>query len=283
MSSSIIIFFRFLSEPIVVLTLPLSTLRKGSANNSTFALPPIEVELEVERGGVAHAVCYWYRVTMVDPGSALLSDSSITLAIKSHEMKNIQKHKHKYENNLENANNNKNKNFFGYENKYRNEKEEEKEYLKEKEKESNDVLNEMFPYTLDTGPYGTERLSRSMGKADCHIDGSREGGSREGGDERNEGRERKGNEENTHLSTSQSHPPPSSSSSTSFSSSSSPPSSTPPFPSPSSSHTGLPSHYRQAATLLKEAVAVRAEDTVLIEVGIDICFGVLCRVISHFT
>jgi hypothetical protein len=251
----------------VVLTLPLSTLRKGSANNTTFVLPPIEVELEVERGGVAHAVCYWYRVTMVDPGSALLSDSSIASAIKSQGLKNIQKHKQKNENDLENVNDNENQNVFGCENKYRNEKE------KEKEKESNNVLNEMFPYTLDTGPYGMG-MSKNMGNLDCHVDRSREGGSSEGGDETKGGGEKEQENENTHLSTSQSHPPSTSippSSSSSFSSS--------PFP----SHTGLPSHYRQAATLLKEAVAVRPEDTVLIEVGIDICFGVLCRVISHFT
>jgi hypothetical protein len=245
----------------VVLTLPLSTLRKGSANNTTFALPPIEVELEVERGGVAHAVCYWYRITMVDPGSALLSDPSIASAIKSQELKNIQKHKHKNEHDIENVNNSENQNVFGFENKYRNEKE------KEKEKESNDTLNKMFPYTLDTGPYGMG-MSKNMRNLDCHVDGSREGGSSEGGDETKGGGEKEQQNENTHLSTSQSYPPSSSSTSSSH-----------PFP----SHTGLPSHYRQAATLLKEAVAVRAEDTVLIEVGIDICFGVLCRVISHFT
>ena len=277
---SIITFFRFLSKPIVVLTLPLSTLRKGSANNTTFAVPPIEVELEVERGGVAHAVCYWYRVTMVEPGSALLSDSGITSAIKLQEMKNIQKQKHKNENDIENVNNNKYQNVLGYENKYKNEKEKEKEKQldRDKEKKRNNVLNEMFPYTLDTGPYGTGRWGKNMGNLDCHIDDGKKGE-----DASEEGREREGNEEHTHLSTSQSHPPSSSSpSSPSCPSSSSSPSSSSPSPS-SSSHTGLPSHYRQAATLLKEAVAVRVEDTVLIEVGIDICFGVLCRVISHFT
>ena len=283
---SIITFFRFLSKPIVVLTLPLSTLRKGSANNTTFAVPPIEVELEVERGGVAHAVCYWYRVTMVEPGSALLSDSGITSAIKLQEMKNIQKQKHKNENDIENVNNNKYQNVLGYENKYKNENE--KQMDRDKEKKRNNVLNEMFPYTLDTGPYGTGRWGKNMGNLDCHIDDGKKGE-----DASEEGREREGNEEHTHHSTSQSHPPSSSSpSSSSFLPSSSPscPSSSPsPSPSssspspPSSSHTGLPSHYRQAATLLKEAVAVRVEDTVLIEVGIDICFGVLCRVISHFT
>jgi hypothetical protein len=244
----------------VVLTLPLSTLRKGSANNTTFALPPIEVELEVERGGVAHAVCYWYRVTMVDPGSALLSDSSISSAIKAHGINNT--HNHDNQNQIENVNDNINENVSGYESKYRNEKEKEKEMDRDKEKGSNSISNEMFPFTLDTGPYGMERLSRNMGNLDCRIDGGEEGK-----DERKERGEREGNEENTLLYTSQSHLP------------SSPSPSCPSF----TSHTGLPTHYRQAATLLKEAVAVRAEDTVLIEVGIDICFGVLCRVISHFT
>ena len=290
--------FRFLSEPIVVLTLPISTLRKGSANNTTFALPPIEVELEVERRGVAHAVCYWYRITMVDPGSAFLSDSSITSAIKKSEMNNTHKHENQTEK-VEYKNGNRNdsvkeqKSSYVSNSKTRsvsengNKKRNEKEIEKEKKK-----LNELFPYTLDTGPYGTERLR----KLECHTAGGREGEdeSREEENERKNGKEREINDEHkmitnrvqnnssvnmresTLLSSSQS---PSQSQSQSH-----PPStSTSPSISSFSSHTGQPTHYRQAATLLKEAVTVSPEDTVLIEVGIDICFGVLCRVISHFT
>ena len=248
----------------MVLTLPLSTLRKGSANNSTFALPPTEVEIEVERGGVAHAVCYWYRVTMVDPGSAFLSDSVISSAMKTQKCDIKNNHQNLYKNLDENV------------------------FKNENEKESNNMLllNEMFPYTLDTGPYGLEKCNKDRG----NLTGKSEGKRAEADSdkyERKQGREKKREEkddneedmkEEKNIDAESKHDT-SSSSSSSFPTSSSSTSSSSSLP----SYSGLPKHYRQAATLLDDAVIVSADDTILVEVGIDICYGVLCRVISHFT
>ena len=196
-------------------------------------MPPIEVEIEVERGGVAHAVCYWYRVTMVDPGAAALTDSAITFAAKTNEIS-------------------------GREDKHQNENE------NENENEADKTLNKIFPYTLDTGPFRLERLSKNVRK--------REEKYRGGMDERIVGgeMESEGGKEAEDTEKHKINMPVSTSSSYSHS--------------PSlKSYSGLPKHYRQAATLLDEAVTVAAEDTILIEVGIDICFWVLCRVISHFS
>jgi hypothetical protein len=196
--------------PKEVLTFPLACLKTGSANTTSFACPPIEVELEVERGGVAHAVCYWYRLYMADPGSATYTDTTIATAYARTEGEQCgPTHP-----NL--------KSFFQTD----------------------------FPFCFDTGPRG-EGLELGSG-------GTILGGV-SGGDMHS-----KGNARDTKESTSTYNIPHNTHSTNSTY---------------GSTYTGLPSHYRQAATLMAENTPVCEGDCVAIEVGIDLSFGVLCRVL----
>jgi hypothetical protein len=193
--------------PKEVLTFPLSCLKTGSANTTSFACPPIEVELEVERGGVAHAVCYWYRLYMADPGSATYTDTTIATAYArtggeqyGHTDPNL-------------------KSFCPTD----------------------------FPFCFDTGPKGKEGLELGSGATIL------------GGDIHSTD-----NARNTKENTSTYDIPHNTHSTNSMY---------------GSTYTGLPSHYRQAATLMAENTPVCEGDCVAIEVGIDLSFGVLCRVL----
>jgi hypothetical protein len=55
---------RFLSTPIEALSFTLLSLSLG---DTTPVCAPVELELEVNEGGTAHAVCYWYKLIMSPP------------------------------------------------------------------------------------------------------------------------------------------------------------------------------------------------------------------------
>jgi hypothetical protein len=52
---------RFLSTPIEALSFTLLSLSLG---DTTSVCAPVELELEANEGGTAHAVCYWYKLIM---------------------------------------------------------------------------------------------------------------------------------------------------------------------------------------------------------------------------
>jgi hypothetical protein len=218
--------------PKEVLTFPLSCLRTGSANTTSFACPPIEVELEVERGGVAHAVCYWYRLYMADPSSCIDTDTALAVACARTEGE---------------------------------------QYGHTRPIDLRPFSPNEFPFCLDTGPRGVEGVE--LGGEGTILGGNIEpegtilggvlGGNIEpggtilggvlGGNIYPGGMVCDTEEStNTYGGT---------------------------YSTNGCTYTGLPSHYRQAATLMCEYTPVCVGDCVVVEVGIDLSFGVLCRVL----
>ena len=193
--------------PKEVLNFPLSCLKTGSANTTSFACPPIEVELEVEQGGVAHAVCYWLRLYMADPSSCRETESIIAAA-RTEEVPYVQ------QDNL--------KSFS---------------------------LND-FPFCFDTGP---SNIGVGPG---VYAEGGGPGVSAVGDDIKSRGPTRDTTENTDTYGSTYSQ-----------------------YGTNGGTYSGLPSHYRQAATLITAQMSVCEGDSVLVEVGIDLSFGVLCRVL----
>jgi hypothetical protein len=204
---------RFLSVPKEVLTFPLSCLKTGSANTTSFACPPIEVELEVERGGVAHAVCYWYRLYMADPRSAIHTDTAIATACARAEGEQ-----------------------YGH-----------------TQPDLRSFRSTDFPFCFDTGPRGGDGLELGSGGTilGSVLGGDKQQGGTVLGGGLGDNIHPKGNARDTMESAS----------------------------TYGSTYSGLPSHYRQAATLMAENTPVCEGDCVVVEVGIDLSFGVLCRLL----
>ena len=203
--------------PKEVLTFPLSCLRTGSANTTSFACPPIEVELEVERGGVAHAVCYWYRLYMADPSSCIDTDTALAVACARTEGE---------------------------------------QYGHTQPVDLRPFSRNEFPFCLDTGPRGVE--GGELGGEGTILGGNIEPGGTILGGVLGDNMYTEGMVHDTEESTN------------TYGGT---------YSTNGCTYTGLPSHYRQAATLMCEYAPVCVGDCVVVEVGIDLSFGVFCRVL----
>lgn len=229
----------------MVLTFPLSALQTGSACTSSFACAPIEVELEVTTKGVAHAVAFWYRIHTVDPECALQSEEAIASAMQRKEILKVKEKK----------------------------KNKEKEMDKDKDKggteqctgretscwhDSRMFSSSNFPYCLDTGPAGMLGYRENKGEDGRQSDGGYGARKSEGESGGGCSGYRNRNNDNSHNHKSEKY----------------------------HTHSGMPSHYRQAAALLDPPVLCSKGEgegegeVICVEVGIDLAFGVLCRVLQ---
>ena len=164
----LMLFSSFLSEPIEVLNFTLESLSIGSAKTTSFVCMPIEVEFECHTAGVAHAVCYWFKLHMATEEDCKDAER---------EMQEVWKKREKVEKEVENLK----------EEQLRNEKKEEevkqmkevqkgeiqekKKMDKTEETESNRNINSIsqFPYCLDTGPQHNAQHPTLKGCSPSHF------------------------------------------------------------------------------------------------------------------
>ena len=161
------LFFSFLSEPIEVLNFTLDSLSIGSAKTTSFVCMPIEVEFECHSAGVAHAVCYWFKLHMA-------TEKDCTGAER--EMQEVWKKRKKVEKEVENSKDQQLKDEKKEEEVKQMEeiqegKKQEKKMDKTEETESYRNINSIsqFPYCLDTGPQHNTQHPTLKGCTPSHF------------------------------------------------------------------------------------------------------------------
>lgn len=234
-----------------MLTFTLASLSTGSANTSSFVCLPIEVELECDKIGVAHGVCYWFNLQMVSEEDFNETDRVI---------EGIRGNKRKIEKNKRSR----------MEKKEREERKNDEKCKKEKKKEKMKEGKGIKEAAEEEGREEKEEEDKDKEKdeddKDEDEDEEEKVGKRKEAEEDVEGNDMNRMEKELISSFPYCL-------------------TTGPLSLHHTQHISLkgssPSHYRQAATLLSDPRPLVPGDIVTLEVGVDISFGVICNVLPE--